>query len=336
MKKLFFILLIPLFVFAEANSPFEKELPFKEATVYYKVGKNGTGEAKLYIKDYGKKTSEYEKKTITYMGFKQSTETLNITTPNWIYEIDLINKIGSKTPNTDKYIKEEFNKLSYADKKKVLANAQKMGTSLSGNSKIQINNKIILGYSCDKVEFMGLTSYSIHKTSLPLHISGNIMGVDANKIATKIQKNSVSSSHFSIPVDINVEFDPNSIQIAKDMAQNIITMLKDPDSYSGDMSQNMQNYEQPEEQPQQEVYQEEITQQYDEDNIDQAQAEEQYSDETQQDGANQKQDNMQNALGGIIKSFQKNNSEENDEQYEEPSSNKDEKTKEAIGNETVN
>ncbi len=326
MKKYICILcvlfLFPALMSAEANNPFEQELPFKEATIYYKLGEDGGGKGVLYIKENGKKRSEYEKNTISYMGFKQNSESIKITMPDWIYEIDLINKIGSKSANPDKYIKEEFNKLSYSDKKKVLANAQRMGTSMSNDAKVHMKAKTILGYLCDKVEMMGMTSYSIHKTSIPLYISGSVMGVDVSKVATKISKKRVSSSHFSIPVDINIEYDPNSVAVAQEMARNIIAMLKDPESFnSNSAASNYEDVQEQQEQSQQQYNQEEEYQE-------QSAQEEAQAEEKQKNSST----DLSNTIGGLLKSFSGDKTEQTSEDDStDEEKNSGEKTKDVVG-----
>ncbi len=55
------------------------------------------GTKMLYVKNYGRTTAEYSDTTVKVMGMTQQTKEIVITTPDWEYTIDLIEKIRDKT-----------------------------------------------------------------------------------------------------------------------------------------------------------------------------------------------------------------------------------------------
>ena len=229
MKKfvlLLTFLLLSASVFA-VESPWDKKLPFKEATIYYQIDGMQKGSSTTYIKDYGKKTAVYKDTSMNFLGMTKNTKTLEITTPDWIYTIDLITKEGTKQSNPVKYMKEEFYKLSKSDQKKLVKNSEKLGiTTLKNfNGKLEKKAAKILGYTCDKVTMGGMTVYTISDTSLALKSDGNMMGVKYSETAIKIDKGSVPSSKFKIPADVKIYYDEESEEIIKEQAKSTVYNL---------------------------------------------------------------------------------------------------------------
>jgi len=158
-----------------------------------------------YVRDYGKEIATYHTTKTTMMGMTMVNETVDIDTPEWSYQFDLTERTGTKSVNPEKYMAEEYNKLSRADKKRVEENSEKMGLSVAEGfgGKIQQDAKKILGYSCDRAEMMGNVVYSIHGTGLPLLVETNIMGMTMQIEATSVDKGKVADSFFSFPRELN-------------------------------------------------------------------------------------------------------------------------------------
>ena len=230
MKKLFFCLAILLLsspVLAQKENPWERKLPFKEATISYQITGTQTGSSTMYLKDYGKTSAIYRNATTKIMGITNQENTLNILTSDWIYNIDLSSKEGSKQVNPEKYFIEEFNRLSAAEQKKVTINAEKMGmgTMVGMDGEVIKNAANILGYNCDKVSMMGITIYSISDTDLSLKTETNMMGMAFTQVATKINKGSVPAAKFAIPADIQITHQPAADEMAKSHAKMTIQSL---------------------------------------------------------------------------------------------------------------
>ncbi len=222
------VLLMPLLAMAGSNNPWERKLPFKNATIQYAISGSENGTETLYIRDYGKEMATYHTAT-NVVG--QKTKKITISTLDWIYSFDLVNKTGQKSPNPHKYMLEEYNKLSKADQQKVMKNAKNMGMSMAKglNGKIEMNAKKILGYDCDKVTVMGTTVYSLHKTGIPLKSDTSIMGVSIKKEATEISEKPVDAKAFQFPAGIVPEQDPRGEAMARSLAKQTMAMLKDPE-----------------------------------------------------------------------------------------------------------
>lgn len=256
MKK--FVLLLTLLLLSTSvfavESPWDKKLPFKEATIYYQIDGMQKGSSTTYIKDYGKKTAVYRDTSMNFLGMTKNSKTLEITTPDWIYNIDLIKKTGTKQANPVKYMKEEYYRLSKSDQKKLVKNSEKLGLSMLGNLNGKVEKKAakILGYNCDKITMGGMTVYTISNTPLTLKSDGNMMGMKFTETAIKIVKGSVPSSKFKIPGDISIRHDEQADEMIKQQAKATVHNLlegKAPEpvmknSNSGSQQQNEMTPEQ--------------------------------------------------------------------------------------------
>ena len=118
MKKTVILLLMMLLstaALAKEKSPWEQRLPFKEAIISYQIDGTQTGSATLYLKDYGKTSALFRTATMKILGMSKKDSTLNITTPDWVYSINLEDKTGVKQVNPERYLIEESKKLSAAE-----------------------------------------------------------------------------------------------------------------------------------------------------------------------------------------------------------------------------
>lgn len=214
------------------TNPWDVKLPFKKATIKYQISGSENGSETLYIRKYGKETARHRRTTSKIMFMTTNTDTIEITTPDWIYHIDMQEKTGTKSVNPGKYMIEEYNGLSRSDKKKLLKNAEKSGRSaMNGiHGEFTKNAADILGYSCDKVTAMGSTTYMIHDTAIILKSETDMGGMNFKTVATNINKGSVSDKVFSVPPGVTIEHDPQADQMARSMARQTITWLLDPES----------------------------------------------------------------------------------------------------------
>jgi len=228
----FVSLLLPVVVLA---NPWERKLPFKQATISYDLSGMETGREILYIKDHGRQTARYRTTTTSVLGMTTKNEKVEITTPDWIYSFDLQERFGTKSVNPQKIMIEEFNKLSADEKKKVEQNAEKMGSSMMSGMKgsVEQNAKEIMGFSCDRATVMGTTVYSIHGTPIALYTEANMMGVEMRSVASSVDKGSVDESRFNFPAGIEPQANAEADQMARVMAEQTIAMLKDPDNFNG-------------------------------------------------------------------------------------------------------
>ncbi len=227
------VFLVAPYVAIGAEHPWGKKLPFENATINYTLSGMETGEEVLYIREHGKESARYRTTKTSLLGMTMIDRSVEIMTPDWIYSFDLQEGTGTKSINPQKVMIEEFNKLSAADKDKVEKNAEEMGAGfMSGmQGALEKNAKTILGYPCDKVTVMGSTIYSIQGTPIALHTESNIMGITVKSVATKIDQGAVPDKFFLYPEGIVPEADPEADGMARIMAEQSISMLKDPKAF---------------------------------------------------------------------------------------------------------
>lgn len=227
------ICLFPVAATAGKDMPWEKKLPFETATITYAIHGMEEGEEVVYLRDYGRERATYHTTVSKMMGMTMQNSSVDFQTPDAIYSFDLQEKSGSKSVNPQKYMVEEYEKLSSADKKKVEKNAEKLGGAFSEgmSGAVQQNVLTILGYSCDKVSIMsGSEVYLIHDTDIPLKSVVSIMGMSMVMEATSIDTGKVDDKYFQHPAGIVVENDPEADGMARTMARQTIAMLKDPEA----------------------------------------------------------------------------------------------------------
>ena len=242
MKKLLLLCFIsvwalPCTVLAADELPWQKKLPFKSAVVHYALSGMQQGQETLYLRDSGSLRAKYRETVSKTMGMEIKSSTIELVTPDYIFSYDLQNGEGSRMDNPQKYMMEEYNKLSAGDQKKIRQNAEKMGTAYlesmgvgKVNGKPQQNEKKILGYSCDKVPIMGGGyTYLIHDTDIPLKTEMNMMGIKMNMVATSVEEGDVDDKFFQHPAGITAEIDTEADMMGRTIAQGIIANLKDPD-----------------------------------------------------------------------------------------------------------
>ncbi len=226
------LLILPAMAAAGEQDLWDQKLPFKSATINYTIEGMEKGTEILYIKDHGARTAKYHTGSMTMMGMTMETKTVEIINKNWVYSYNLTEGTGSKTPNPNKYMKMEYNKLTAAEKKQVRKNAEKMSVNFiqGGGGSLQENATEMFGFKVDKVTVMGFDSYQIHKTPIILKSSGNMMGMSFNITATDFKKGKVDEKHFTHPPGITAEMNEQAADMSQTMAKNTMDWLKDPDA----------------------------------------------------------------------------------------------------------
>ena len=240
-KVVFINILMVAGVLAEEN-PWDVRLPFKSATITYDVSGMQSGTEILYVDEYGKKKAIFRKTSGTVMFQTIETNTVEITTDEWLYKIDLNKKSGTKTVNPAKYFKEEYDKLTHKEQQTVNENAKKMGTSLIGGMQgsVEKNADTILGYKVDKTTMMGSTVYIIHDSSIVLKTESEMMGMSSKSVAVELKKKAVPKNVFDLPKGVKITFDKDADAMMRTMVKSMIDKLKDPKAAEKMQEQSIQ------------------------------------------------------------------------------------------------
>ncbi|NOX80610.1 MAG: hypothetical protein GXP57_05910, partial [Deltaproteobacteria bacterium] len=118
-----------------------------------------------------------------------------------------------------------------AEKKNVRKNAEELGNSMLKNFSGETvkNAATILGYNCDRTTVMGMNVYFIHNTNIMLRREMNMMGMMGKTEATSVDKGKVPRGVFALPAGITPVHDEAADAMTKQMVQNVMNTLKDPD-----------------------------------------------------------------------------------------------------------
>lgn len=213
--------------------PWEKKLPFENATIHYSINGVEQGEEILYIRNYGKEQATYSDSTTKIMGRAVNEKSVEFVDPDYVYTYDLQTREGMRSVNPSKYIAEAYAGLSAEERETVEKNAKEMGGAmtqgLGGN--LQEKAATILGYDCDKVDIMGGgATYLIHGTGIPLKTEINMMGMKMITSAISIDTGRVDPKFFVHPEGIVAEVNTEQDAMAQAMGQRVINALKDPEA----------------------------------------------------------------------------------------------------------
>ncbi len=213
------------------DNPWEKGLPFERATVHYTLSGSQEGTEDKYIRDSGREMATYRKAVTVMMGMKLDSDTIEIQDSDWMYSYDMKEKTGTKMTNPQKFMIEEYTQLSPAEKKQARENAEAMGTGfIKGmNGKIEQNVTTLLGHSCDRTSIMGSTIYMLHGSPIPLKSETNMAGIQMESVATSFKEGEAEDRFFEHPVGIEAVYDQEADELSKNMAVQVVAMLKDPD-----------------------------------------------------------------------------------------------------------
>ncbi len=216
-KAIILSFLLTLFLLFISNrsdaveNPYKNHYHFETAIIHYNVTGYENGKETLYV------NSDYQALYITtqylYLGKKKPKKVLILTTPEFIYNIDLIKKKGSKIKNLKKILINEFNALQEKEKIIVKKNVEELGTAVIGNiygKRAPLYEKI-LGIDCDLIEIFGVRALIWPGVNIPLKQSRKSEYDDKSFVTVvKIDKNApVASDKFELPEGVQISFDKN-------------------------------------------------------------------------------------------------------------------------------
>ena len=191
------------------ENPYKNHYPFETLVIHYDVTGYENGQEILYV------NANFQALHIDtkypYLGKMKPKKVLILTTPESIYNIDLLKKSGSKLRNFKTDLIKKFDSLSQKEKIIVTKNVEELGTAVIGNiyGKRAPLYKKILGIDCDLIEIFGVRALIWPGANIPLKRSRKSEYDDKSVVtAVKIDKNgSVSSDKFGLPEGVQIFFD---------------------------------------------------------------------------------------------------------------------------------
>ncbi|VVS95125.1 hypothetical protein [Desulfoluna spongiiphila] len=192
------------------ENPWTRKLPFKEAVVTYEISGTMQGKETVYVKDHGRTTAAYHTESGSSFGVPMNSRELTLTTPEWVYTVDLGDNTGTRQINPKKVIEEEFGRLSRKEQKKLVKNSDKMGITMVGDMSGSVEKKAVKlkGYACDKVTALGIETFTLAGTDFPMKVSGSIMGMQIHEEVTRIEKKRVPTEKFALLRGADIRHEP--------------------------------------------------------------------------------------------------------------------------------
>jgi outer membrane lipoprotein-sorting protein len=228
------------------SNPYVPSYPFKSAVIHYTIkdqyghGKTSEGTEVVYIKsDRLAKVIKMAIPDPKAKGKARNIETLQVFDPDYVYSVNLTDKIGTKIDNPNKYTKPVYDRLS--DKEKEVFHKRMdvrgvLSLDLLGLGK-KVGTGAILGRECDVYEsgkrmspeelskmiasgeeedYFYMKSWIWRAAKIPLRtITYDVRDSD-EMVATKIEENvRIPDSRFKVPSDVKITYDEEKSEFAK-------------------------------------------------------------------------------------------------------------------------
>ena len=197
MRNLFLFFAVT-FILSECVVSRAGDFPYDSAVITYRVsGQTQNGEEILRVK--GEKTSRRRNLTIKIFDRLENRDTLEIDDGEYVYNIDLNAKIGTKMFNPRKFLED----LSPSEREILDRSGRALVMGISGKLDHQpIGREKILGKECDVYQIEGIKSWLWE--GIPLKTEMRIMGVITQE-ATDVRIDvPVSDNHFRVPGGIKI------------------------------------------------------------------------------------------------------------------------------------
>lgn len=191
-----------------ADSSYDKRYKIKSAMVEYALSGSQTGTETLYFDDWGKREARYTQTQISMMGFTQKTNRLGLLEGDWMTNIDLDKKTGTKMKNP------MMDAASARYNKDLAAAGEDMLKKMGGK---KIGTETIAGKLCDVWEVADLGSKTWVWKGVPLKTQARMMGMEITTVATKVQEGGVPQDKFKVPAGITLTEGQNLSEIMKRM-----------------------------------------------------------------------------------------------------------------------
>ena len=193
-----YTLVLGLHTLFAQSTPSYKRYNVQSCIVEYSLGGSQKGSETLYFDRWGMREARYSNKELSMMGVQQKTNTLLITDYDWMYNIDLDKKTGTKTKNG---IFQSL--LKNAKNNDLIEAGMKMMKDMGGE---KIGTEMVAGKTCDIWEIQKLGSKTWICIAVPLKVAAKFAGVEITSVATKVQEGAtIPESKFKVPAGVKVK-----------------------------------------------------------------------------------------------------------------------------------
>ncbi|MBK9291389.1 MAG: hypothetical protein IPM52_07165 [Bacteroidetes bacterium] len=181
-----------------------KQFDIKSGKVVYKIEGKTKGTKTLWFDDYGRYQYEHTTTTTKIFGITSKEDKLKIRDKEWIYDINLIEKTGTKmrVQDANEILNTVTNSASDAELKKFAADIQKDMEIKDGGT------ETILGKTCKLTISGKLNSKIWEYKRIPLKTTVELGGLGStSEEAVSFEENiSIPASQFTVPSGISLEF----------------------------------------------------------------------------------------------------------------------------------
>ena len=182
--------------------------------VEYAISGSQTGTETLYFDKWGMREAKYTNTEISAMGITQKTNQMTLMDGDWIYNVDLDKRTGTKMKNplfemiADKSGTKDFGEMG-------LQMLKEMGGEKTGSEEIA-------GKLCDVWESKDLGSKSWIWNSLTLKTEVNMAGIAITILATKVDEGaSIPEDKFTLPSDVTITEAPDMGEMMEKMKKGM-------------------------------------------------------------------------------------------------------------------
>lgn len=188
-----------------------KQFDVKSGKIEYKIEGKTKGTKTLWFDDYGRYQYEYTVTTTKMFGMTSKTESLKIRDKEWMYDINLVEKTGTKM-----HVNEVNQMLNVTTDATTDEQLKKFGEDIQKDMDIKDGGtETILGRSCKVTTSGKLNSKTWEYKRIFLKTTADLGGVlgSSNEEAISFEENiSIPASKFSVPSGIEIqEIDLNKL-----------------------------------------------------------------------------------------------------------------------------
>ncbi|MBF0475651.1 MAG: hypothetical protein HQK59_07405 [Deltaproteobacteria bacterium] len=213
-----------------ADNPFKQAYPFDTAVLSYVSMGNQKGSSTVYVR--GGLKCKQTNTSGQIMGVDTAVRELEITTPQYVYYIDLKEKKGTRWDNPSRILVEEYEKLTPKEKAMVAEYVKKHGhhlVALLGGGNPKTYESILMGRPCLVIDSGNIKSWIWKGTDLALRTEGTILGLKTVNAVTKIDENiDIPSTRFVVPEDVDIQYDKAASQVSRQLAKTMLDNMKNP------------------------------------------------------------------------------------------------------------
>lgn len=190
------------------QNPFKtQKAGIKSAQISYTMSGDMSGSSSVAFD--GERMARRATSTTKMMGKTTSTDTWTLTTPDSVYNADLLKKKGRVMPNMLPYMAKAYDDLDGDAKRRLHQNMEDMASvmskafgmaGISGGEKI--GTKTYAGQECEEKKFGGFEICTMNKAPIMLHTKASIVCLNYEETATEVKLGSASGDAFTAPAGV--------------------------------------------------------------------------------------------------------------------------------------